>query len=186
MKTDHSTPILDKKTLAKGDIITLLTPYAPAGFPIYQEIKIFFLALGISAIYSLGFLIRYLDARADLFETTWSGQKVIIAGARMPEMTSLLHNAFLGFLLMGLLALAGIFYHYLFHSQGSKSIYLMKRLPNPMELHKRCITLPLIGILISLITALLLFLIYYGIYFIFTPKVCLPTASLTILRSVIL
>ena len=165
---------------------SLLSRYAPAGFPVKQEIRIFLIALGISTLYSFGFLIRYMKARAELFEMTFTGQKVLLPGVKMPPMTSLIQGAFAGFLLMGILAVAGIIYHYLFHKQGSKSIYLMRRLPNSMELHKRCLTLPLLGMVISLLTALLLFLLYYGIYQIFTPGVCLPKVSLSFLRSVIL
>jgi len=192
MKTDFTKTGSD--TLQSGQIKTVQTPsilshlarYAPAGFPLSQEIKIYLTAFGISVLYSFGFIIRYLNARAELFEITITGQKILITGAKMPEMTALIHDAFLGFFLMILLAGAGIVYHYLFHKQGSKSIYLMRRLPNPFELHKRCITLPLLGIILSLLAALLLFLLYYGIYIIFTPSICLTKVSLTIIRSVIL
>lgn len=156
------------------DLKSLLRPYAPAGFPIELEIKIFFWAMGLSALYSIGFLKRYLAARASLFEITLTGQKVILPGALMPKMTSLIHDAFAGFLLIGILAAAGVIYHYLYHKQGSKSIYLMKRLPDPMELPRRCLSLPLLGTALSFIAALLLFLFYYGIYLIFTPGICLP------------
>lgn len=162
-----------------------LSRYAPAGFPVRQEIRIFFTSLGISVFYSFGFLIRYLKARAGLFDTTFTGQKVLLPGVKMPPMTSLIHDAFAGFILIGILALCGIIYHYLFHKQGSKSIYLMRRLPNSMELHKRCFTLPLLGMVISILTVLLLFLLYYGIYYIFTPGACLPEVSFSFIRSVI-
>ena len=165
---------------------SFLSRYAPAGFPIHQEIRIFLITLGVSTLYSFGFLKRYLEARAELFETTVTGEKILLISAKMPRMTSLIHDAFLGFILIGILAAAGIFYHYLFHKQGSKSIYLMKRLPNRLELHKRCIALPVLGMAVSLIAALLLFLLYYGIYQIFTPSMCLPGVGLSVLRSVIL
>ncbi len=163
-----------------------LDRYAPMGFPLMQELKIFAWSFGISILYSFGFLLRYLDAREELFEFTLAGKKVLIAGAIMPEMSSLIGNAFYGFFLIPLLAITGIIYHYLFHKQGSKSIYLMKRLPNPWEFPKRCLTFPLLAILLSIIAALILYLLYYCIYLCFTPKACLPTASLTILRSVLL
>lgn len=163
-----------------------LDRYAPMGFPLLQELKIFAWFFGISVLYSFGFLFRYLDAREKLFEFTLAGKKVLIAGAIMPEMSDLIGNAFHGFFLIPLLAIAEILYHYLFHKQGSKSIYLMKRLPNPWEFPKRCLTFPLLAILLSIIAALILYLLYYCIYICFTPKACLPTAGLTILRSVLL
>ena len=155
-----------------------LTKYAPAGIPIKNEIRLFFISLGIACIYSMGFLIRYLDARNELFETTLTGQKVLIISARMPHFSTLIANAFFGFFLAGLLALAASIYHYFFHSQGSKSIYLMKRLPRKWELYKRCFALPGMAILITVLTALLLYLLYYGIYVYFTPSACLPAGVL--------
>ena len=64
-------------------------------------------------------------------------------------------------------------YHYAYHRQGSKSIYLMRRLPSKLELHRRCLTLPIAGILIALLTAFLLLLIYYAVYMNVTPAECL-------------
>lgn len=163
-----------------------LDRYAPAGLPFLQEIKIFLWTLGISVIYSFGFLIRYMDARENLYEFTFTGKKVLISTARMPYFDVLLGNAFAGFYLLGILAVAGAIYHYIFHSLGSKSIYLMKRLPNRWELSKRCFTLPAAGIVISLFSVLILYFLYLAVYHLFTPPQCLPTAGLTFLRSVLL
>ena len=163
-----------------------LERYAPAGFPIMQEIKVFIWTLGISAIFSMGFLIRYFDARNELYDITITGQKVLNIDAVMPHMSVLVGNAFIGFYLLSLLALAGAIYHYLFHSQGSKSIYLMRRLPNRWEFHKRCLTLPILAIVAGFLCALLLYLLYYLIYMCCTPTMCLPKVSLPILRSVLL
>ena len=163
-----------------------LSRYAPAGLSLTNEIGIFLFGLVISILFSTGFLFRFVEARNMLYEVNSSGKLILLPGARMPEMTSLIHNAFAGFFLLCLLALAAAAYHYIFHTQGSKSIYLMRRLPDKWELHRRCLTLPCLAILISLGTALVLFLLYYGIYLWLTPKTCLPTGSLDAIRSVIL
>ena len=163
-----------------------LTHFAPAGFPIQTELKIIGWSLVASALYSLRFLVNFFQAREALFDYTLAGKKVLIEGARMPEMSILIHNAFIAFVLVGFLAIGTACFHYAFHSMGSKSIYLMKRLPNRFELHKRCLFLPLATILACILSVLFLYLLYYGIYLCFTPKACLPTASLTLLRSVLL
>lgn len=156
-----------------------LTRYAPAGFPLKQELNLFLWGLGGSLLYSTGFLFRYADAREALYEMTNTGEKVLIENAAMPGITILIRNAFAGFFILSLLALGAAIYHYLFHYHESKSIYLMKRLPNRWELYKRCFALPCLEILLSLLTALTLFLLYYGIYLCFTPKTCLPTGILS-------
>jgi uncharacterized membrane protein YqhA len=91
-----------------------------------------------------------------------------------------------GFLILALCMLALIVYHYAYHYQGSKSIYLMKRLPNRWEMHRRCITLPLLAALICLIAAIAFLLIYFGIYMVFTPKECLTLGQWQKIWSVLL
>ena len=71
------------------------------------------------------------------------------------------------------LVLGFIVYHYLYYRQGSKSIYLMKRLPSKHELHKRAIALPMLAILGCLVAALIVMLLYFAIYMLATPKQCL-------------
>ena len=63
---------------------------------------------------------------------------------------------------------------YLYHRKGSMSIYLMRRLPDNRELHRRCWGRPLIwvGRSVLLMAAILLF--YFVVYLVFTPKACLP------------
>ena len=47
-----------------------------------------------------------------------------------------------------LLLLSNIIPNYLYFHKDSKSIFLMHRLADPMELHRRCITLPLLSALL--------------------------------------
>ena len=61
-------------------------------------------------------------------------------------------------------------FHYLYHYQGSRSIYLMRRLPDRWELLRRCIALPLCGALAALLTGLLITLLWAGIYLLATPR----------------
>ena len=59
--------------------------------------------------------------------------------------------------------------HYVYHWKGSRSIYLMRRLPNPWELHRRCLTLPALGIVFFLIFGAAEMFIMYGIYLLAAP-----------------
>ena len=67
-----------------------------------------------------------------------------------------------------------LLFDYLYYYQGSKSIYLMRRLPNRWEMHRRSITLPFAAFVIAVMTEIALWLLYYGIYLVCTPAQCLP------------
>ena len=56
---------------------------------------------------------------------------------------------------------------------GSKSHYLMRRLPDQWEYHRRCLALPLLAILTGLVSIPLLIGIFYAIYLHATPAQCL-------------
>ncbi len=54
--------------------------------------------------------------------------------------------------------------NYFSHTSGSKSIYLMKRLPNPWELYVRVWSFPLFFAVSTAILTILLLLLYYQFY----------------------
>lgn len=101
---------------------------------------------------------------------------VLIPGAMLPDLWTLLHGAFNGLfiVLLCLPLLAAV--HYLSYRRGSMSIYLMRRLPDRWLLHQQCLTLPLIDLLLYLLTALLLIGLFLLCYLHSAPAVCLPPA----------
>ncbi|MGI6358926.1 MAG: hypothetical protein ACOX2K_09595 [Bacillota bacterium] len=149
-----------------------LAPHVPPGVDVSQELR-WLCYGGIAAwLYSCGFLVRYASRYDSLFH--WDGTaRVLDTRAIMPDFVEILGGSLNGFLILALCAVAMIAYHYAYHYQGSKSIYLMKRLPSRWELPRRCLTLPLLAVLACLCAALLLLLIYYGIYMALTPRACL-------------
>ena len=60
--------------------------------------------------------------------------------------------------------LALFFFYMTAHYRGSRSIYLMRRLPDRWELWRRCLTLPLIGLAAALVIALGLSAVYFWVY----------------------
>lgn len=147
--------------------------YAPLGIDLSKEMTIFALAMIAAFIYSLIYIGRYLTNRNQLYEIVGT-KKVLIDGAKMPSFDILFDGSLLGFVLVGIVMVGLVVYHYYYHRMDSKSIYLMKRLPNKWELHKRCLSLPIVGIVISIITMVLLWAVYFGIYMLFTPQQCFP------------
>jgi len=151
----------------KGD----LSRFAPPGLELRQEKQFFLTGLVCAFVYSLLFLIPLRHAWNNLYQNV--GERILLPGAVMKDFGALLENSLAGFLVLACCMIGWIVYHYLYHYQGSRSIYLMKRLPKAWELHRRCLTLPLLGVLISFAAAFILLLIYFGIYLALTPEECL-------------
>lgn len=162
-----------------------LARHVPPGVNSNQELGWFAGGISISLLYSLGFLIRYANEYQSLF--LWDGiSKILDTSAIMPDFVQILSGSLSGFLVLALSMAAVAAYHYSYHYQGSKSIYLMSRLPNRWELPRRCLTLPLLGILTCLCVAVLLLLIYYVVYMAFTPRACLAPYQWQKIWSVLL
>ncbi len=120
------------------------------------------------------FITRYFAAYYRLFEVV-DQVRVLKDNAVMTAFGELTDRIFMGFLLMILCQMIFIGYHYAyFYTGSSKCVYLMRRLPDRLALHKRAVTFPLIVILFSLAMIFVLNLLYYTFYYIYTPAVCLP------------
>ena len=144
----------------------------PAGLNYRQELT--WIAYGgvASLLYSIGFLIRYAGHYQSLF--LWvGGSRVLDTNAAMPDFLQVLGSSLSGFFILALSMSALVVNHYAYHHQGSKSIYLMQRLPSRWELHRRCLALPLLAVVACLVVTLLLLLIYFAVYMTATPPACL-------------
>lgn len=162
-----------------------LSNYLPVGFSLKKENTILGFGFGIAIGYSFRFLVNYLSERGGLYE--WRGdKKLLMPDAIMPDFVDLFQTSLRGYVLLAALILIFIGIHYAYHYQGSKSIYLMRRLPNRMELHKRCLSYPLFCIGLCILLAVLTLFVYFAIYMVFTPKQCLSPDQWQKLWSVIL
>ena len=147
--------------------------YAPPGADLRPQRRVLLLGMVFSLLYSLGFVYRCIDARAGLYVyNASSGVHVLREGAVMPDFFRVLDGALLGFGLLAILMLGFCIVYYAYHRQGSRSIYLMRRLPNRWELHRRCLSLPLLGAAVCILAAALLLPLYYGVYCLATPAQC--------------
>ena len=145
---------------------------APPGYPIGRERSIFLLGAALAFLYSLFFFSSFNNALDALYQHV-GRKRILIPGATMPDFKVLLGSFLSGFYVLAGLSVLLAALHYSYFYQESKSIYLMKRLSNPWELHLRCWTLPILGALCSLLLAFLVLLLYFAIYMIATPEPCL-------------
>lgn len=125
---------------------------------------------------SLSTLTAYFSARQHLFEyVSQTRQWVLVPGRTMAPFHSLIGEIAVGGYAVFLTAMVLLAVNnYLYHRQGSMSIYLMKRLPDRMELHRRCWTVPVLGLIAAAGLEGVLLAVYYIIYLVCTPAQCLP------------
>ncbi|MBR3769648.1 MAG: hypothetical protein IKL06_03855 [Lachnospiraceae bacterium] len=150
--------------------------YTPPGIEFTKQMTICLTGISAAFGWSWSFLVKYLTARGELFERTMTGL-VVRDGAMMQDFWNLVHedmDSLDGFLVFYLVMIGLMVYHYLYYYQGSKSIYLMQRLPDRWEIHRRNVTLPLVAIVLGVLTEIVVLLLYYAIYMMCTPAQCLP------------
>lgn len=147
--------------------------YVPLGLEADKERRLLLYSLAAGAVWSvLLFLSSYAEAYSSLFNQNIRNQ--IREGAMMPEFFEILAGTERVFLLVFAAMPLWALYHYTYHLNGSKPIYLMRRLPERWELHRRCLALPAVGMVSALAFQGILGSLYYLIYILITPRQCLP------------
>ena len=148
----------------------------PPGMNMEKEKLFFSLGMCGAFFYSWTFVWRYIQARTELLAFTKLNSHPVTTWEPVGTMEAfpiLLGNALVGFSLLALSMLGFVIWHYIYFWQGSKSIYLMKRLPNRMEIHKMAWSYPVRSMVFCVGCAFGLLVLYYGVYIIATPKECL-------------
>ena len=145
----------------------------PPGYPWNSTLKAAAWGGVFALLWSLTYFVAYSDHYSWLF-ITHNGKRIFSEDSVMSNFADIVDGKLLGFVILMIAALGLIGLHYTYHYQGSKSIYVMKRLPKKRELWRRCITLPVILALISGTAAAVLRVIFYVFYMIVTPETALP------------
>ncbi len=120
-------------------------------------------------LYSLNFIGNFSTAKSRIFDDgIWTGEKIA-------PFSILMSHVFRGFwvLLPVILIFQPLAFRKTFFT-GSKSIFLMKRLPEKHELLKRIFGFPLFELFLTVILLVILTLLYRLVYFLCTPKAALP------------
>lgn len=115
---------------------------------------------------------RFLSALRNLYY--FPSYETLIPGRTVPSFLQLLYPTLWTVPVTVVLALLDALKHYLGHFQGSRSIYLMRRLPQRGELARRCLAFPLTGLAASLAVYVLTALLCLLWYRVQTPAGCLP------------
>ena len=152
-----------------------MTRQVPPGLDWWTELKWAVSGLVVRARWSLTALgYQFSNALRRLYD--WVGGKSILVESRtIDPFPELLYQAMAGLLLGILLTIPLACYHYAYHYLGSRSIYLMRRLPDGWELWRRCLMVPALLAVVFLLTIELLTFLYFLIFLLATPDACLPT-----------
>ena len=145
----------------------------PCGFPWDRVLKSCSWTAIFGTLWSLTFFASYNNFYGRLFDSWGNGTRILKDGAIMAEFTTIIDGKLIFFRLLVIAMVFLVGYQYNYHFQGSKSIYLMKRLPRRSELWRRCLVFPVTLALISEAFAIALRMIFFAYYMIRTPEVCL-------------
>lgn len=150
-----------------------LAARVPAGFqPRSEFLKDLALTAGVSILYLLVFAADCMNRRNDLY--SWEGgMRVLTPGAVMDDFGACIQLVRWVVVVMVLWALIQGINFCLYHVQKTKSIYLMRRLPDRWEFARRCWSLPLMMVGLTLVTYGLLLGISWGIYALAAPRDCI-------------
>ena len=151
--------------------------HLPPGLRAGKELTAIAVGLVLSTIYSAILFVFPYDyflgcLYADAERTRLMDPEMPYAPV-MPEFWEILRPSLQLFFFLILMMIWLVYYNYRHHFRGSKSIYLMRRLPDKKELRRRCSTIPILGAAAAILMMLFLTGIYYYVYITLTPPVFL-------------
>lgn len=150
-----------------------LDRYAPPGMDLSGIRRWTVGAIVVSALFSMIFLSEYATELSELRQIM---EHPVYAGRTMTPFGDLIVLPMILFRIAPFIPLVHIPSMYGYYFQESKSIYVMKRLKNPFELHLRCLTLPILAALLVVLSGAAVYLLYRLFYYICTPEILLPAA----------
>ena len=151
--------------------------YTPPGRDNSQFLVCAWLWLGGAVLWSMRFLGNYIGAWDQLYEHTGgmvSQTKVLVPGRVIEPFFEIAEDCFNLFPVFWLFLLLEVVACYFSFRTGTMSIYLMRRLPDRWDLHRRCWGKPLILSLFGLGILAATVGLYFLIYVLFTPAGYLP------------
>ena len=147
--------------------------FDPPGMDGSKEQGFYMIGVIASLVYSLGYFGLYWDAYRRLFQKE-GDTKVIRPERAMEPFWALVDKHLMGYLIVGLCLFVTVWMRYSYYRQGSRSDYLMRRLPDAQLYHRTCWVRPLVRMGLCALAALVTLLVYFLVYVVMTPDVCLP------------
>ena len=136
-----------------------LEKLAPVGADVQKQLRWTGIALAASALWSLRGLLRIVRSMKIL--KAYIDQGVFSSVDAYPRYVS---SAFFGFALLSLVLAGLAAWNYASFRRGARTDYLMRRLPDRWEYHRRCLAVPLLGIGASILISVALWALYRAVY----------------------
>lgn len=139
------------------------------------HLQICLVALTGPSLISLGIFHAELQETLNIL-CVWQDatQRIFPPGRMMHDFVTLLHGVWpLFWVPLVTAVILGVVNRHGF-SQGSKAVYLMRRLPDRWEYPRRCFALPLLTLLLGMALTVLVLLACWGLYTHFTPEYAIP------------
>lgn len=144
----------------------------PPGYSCRAELCYYFVGMALASGFSLKGWYSYAAAYHQL-RTGSNNWEIVLEGQYMEPFASVFQSCFPGFGVLAVSMVIWVYMHYASFWKGSKSIYLMRRLPNRAELHCRCISVPVLEMVGAAAVMVILAAVYYVVYLLVTPDVYL-------------
>lgn len=148
--------------------------FFPPGYPYEDERKVTLFLLGLGSVLSLRFFGSLHSAAESLYYVDRTRGRTLMPGAVAESFLELAWGYAGMFLPLYLFLGAMMLYHYFYYYRETRSIYLMRRLPERSTLLKSCVRAPLLGMEAGIVVMAILFLLYYGSYRLLIPAECMP------------
>lgn len=147
----------------------------PPGYAYRWELAVT-AGLTLAAIFfSVRFLVRLDNAVTALYYYGPAGERQLCPGAVIEPFHGIARGSWQAFWLPALSQAAIAVSHYCYYYRSTRSIYLMRRLPQRGLVLRSCLASPLLCLgLLALVTGVL-WLLYLGCYFLAVPAQCLPS-----------
>lgn len=150
-----------------------LKKYYPPGYDYIKEWISVISWFVVGLIFSMILFFTELVATNRKLFITSDGLK-LIEGAIVRPFMKLMEGQLTCFIPMFIFLLVMMVYHYIYYYQGTKSIYVMRRLSSKKYIFKSCIEGTIVGAVTGLAAMCVLFALYYLIYYLAIPSECMP------------
>jgi len=153
-----------------------LYDHTPPGWEYRRElIADALLLLIVLFIACVVFGTRYNDSLNNIYTYSYvTRERVLVPGQVMSPFAREVSGCMAFFWAFVFTQIASAVNMYMSFSAGSKSIYLMRRLPDRPELPKRCIPMPVLAVLAGFAVCLLQLLVFRTVYMMNVPESALP------------
>lgn len=100
--------------------------------------------------------------------------RISVECLKVSDFGQMMRGTFLLLPVCFLIAVVAVILNYRSFYRPTKSIYVMKRMSSSREMHRRCLAIPLIGMLLAILLCIGLGVFYYWVYKNYTLPVRLP------------